>query len=158
MFSPRFTAPAAVLVLAACSSTSDFKVTDLITPFRIDVRQGNYVDQDMVAQLKPGQTREQVRYLLGTPLMADPFHADRWDYVYRFQPGKGEAQERRLAVFFQDGKLARISGDVVAQEPGQQETAAILPARVVDIPADPDSDKGAKDAPAPGKKHWYWPF
>ena len=105
--------------LSGCSVTA---LSDFVKPYRIDVRQGNYVTQDMVAQLKPGMTREQVRFVLGTPLVADVFHADRWDYIYRFQPGKGESQERRLAVVFEDGRLARLEGDVRADEaqPGAQ--------------------------------------
>ena len=104
---------------AACSSISDISsVTSYLTPYRIDVRQGNFVSQEMVAQLKAGQTKDQVRFILGTPLLADIFHADRWDYVYRFQPGRGEVQQRRIVVFFVDGKLARIAGDVVSSEPG----------------------------------------
>jgi outer membrane protein assembly factor BamE (lipoprotein component of BamABCDE complex) len=80
----------------------------MLSPYRIDVRQGNFVTQDMVAQLKPGLSREQVRFILGSPLVADMFHADRWDYVYRFQPGHGEASSARLTVFFQDNKLTRV--------------------------------------------------
>ena len=99
--------------LSGCSATT---LSDFVKPYRIDVRQGNYVTQDMVAQLKPGMTREQVRFVLGTPLVADVFHSDRWDYIYRFQPGKGEPQERRLAVVFEDGQLARLEGDVRAEE------------------------------------------
>ena len=63
-----------------------------------------------------GMSREQVRFVLGTPLVSDIFHADRWDYVYRFQPGKGAAQERRLTVIFEDGRLLRLDGDVRAAE------------------------------------------
>lgn len=98
-------------LLAACASAPD--VSSYLSPYRIDVRQGNYVSQEMVAQLKPGLTRDQVRFILGSPLIADMFHADRWDYIYRFQPGRGEVQERRLGVFFKDGKLTRVDGDVV---------------------------------------------
>ena len=85
-----------------------------LNPFKIDVRQGNYVSQDMVAQLKPGQTKDQVRFILGTPLIVDAFHTDRWDYVYRFQPGRGPLEQRRLIVYFEDNRLKRIEGDVVA--------------------------------------------
>ncbi len=112
--------PTAVLTAAAgaalsgCSATA---VSDFVKPYRVDVRQGNYVTQEMVAQLKPGMTRDQVRFVLGTPLLADVFHADRWDYIYRFRPGKGDqTQERRLAVIFEDGRLARLEGDVRAGE------------------------------------------
>lgn len=123
-------------LLTACSNTPE--VTSYLTPYRIDVRQGNFVTQDMVARLKPGMTREQVRFALGTPLVTDMFHADRWDYVYRFQPGRGEAQSRRLVVFFEDGKLVRVGGDVVAETTAGKETAAAAPApgsRVIEVPA-----------------------
>ena len=100
-----------IAALTGCSSASDF-----LRPYRIDVRQGNFVSQEMVAQLKPGMSREQVRFVLGAPLLVDVFHSDRWDYVYRFQPGKGKLQERRLTVIFEDGKLARVDGDVRAEE------------------------------------------
>ena len=109
----------ALPLAAACSSAPD--ITSHLTPYRIDVRQGNFVTQEMMAQLKAGQTKDQVRFILGTPLVADIFHADRWDYVYRFQPGHGEAQQRRIVVYFADGKLTRIAGDVVASEPGARE-------------------------------------
>ena len=95
--------------LGGCSAVIDF-----LKPYRIDVRQGNFVTQESVSQLKPGMSRDQVRFLLGTPLLNDVFHTDRWDYVYRLQPGKGEAQERRLTVVFEDGKLVRLEGDVRA--------------------------------------------
>ncbi|WP_261379390.1 outer membrane protein assembly factor BamE [Denitratisoma sp. DHT3] len=148
------------LLLAACSSTSEVKVTDYLTPYRIDIRQGNFVSQEMAAQLKPGITKEQVRYLLGTPLIADPFHADRWDYVYRFQTGKGEDfQQRQLSVFFQEGKLLRVGGDVAGQEPGQVEAQPASPAaRVIDIAADPNAVKDAAKEDAKSSKRWYWPF
>jgi outer membrane protein assembly factor BamE len=79
-------------LLAACSNGPVISgltpvVTSVITPYRIDVRQGNFVTQEMVAQLKPGLSREQVRFILGSPLVADMFHGDRWDYVYRYQQG-----------------------------------------------------------------------
>jgi outer membrane protein assembly factor BamE len=71
-------------------------VTSVVTPYRIDIRQGNYITQEMVAQLKPGMSRDQVRFILGTPLVADIFHADRWDYIYSFKPGRGELQHAAL--------------------------------------------------------------
>ncbi|HEX4927554.1 MAG TPA: outer membrane protein assembly factor BamE [Burkholderiales bacterium] len=86
-----------------------------ITPYKMDIQQGNFVSQDMVAQLKPGMSREQVRAILGTPLVADIFHADRWDYVYWREAPDGKREERRVAVFFSaDDKLERVAGDVTA--------------------------------------------
>jgi len=104
-----------VAALSGCTAVGDF-----FKPYRIDVRQGNFVTQEMVSQLKSGMTRDQVRFVLGTPLVTDVFHSDRWDYIYRFQPGKGSLQERRLTVIFEDGKLARLEGDVRAGEAPSQ--------------------------------------
>ena len=85
-----------------------------LTPYRIDIQQGNFVSQEMVAQLKPGMSKEQVRLVLGTPLLTDIFHADRWDYVYwREKPG-AKRESRKLTVFFEDGKVMRLDGDAVA--------------------------------------------
>jgi outer membrane protein assembly factor BamE len=117
-------AVAAAFLLVACSGGPE---GGLLRPYRIDVRQGNLVTQEMVARLKPGMTREQVRFVLGTPLVSDVFHADRWDYVYRFQPGRGEPQQRRMSVFFADGRLARVDGDVV---PASSDGTAARPASV----------------------------
>lgn len=109
------------VLLWGCSSMPDLVAK--VNPFKIDVRQGNYVSQEMVAQLKAGQTKDQVRFILGTPLIVDAFHADRWDYVYRFKPGGGEPEQRKLTVYFQENRLVRVTGDVVAGD------AAEAPAR-----------------------------
>jgi len=90
-----------------------------ITPYKPDIQQGNYVSQDMVAQLKPGMTREQVRFLLGTPLLTDIFHADRWDYVYWREAQDGKRESRRVALFFTEGKLERVQGDIVSPAAGR---------------------------------------
>lgn len=126
------------LLFAGCSNTPD--ITSRLSPYRIDVRQGNYVTQDMVAKLKPGMSRDQVRFALGTPLVADMFHADRWDYVYRFQPGRGEAQLRRLVVFFEEDKLVRVGGDVVAESEATATAAPTPAARIIEVPAETKKD------------------
>lgn len=128
-------------VLAVCAACSNApQVTSYLSPYRIDVRQGNFVTQDMVSQLKPGQSREQVRFILGSPLVVDMFHADRWDYIYRLRTGRGEVQQRHLAVFFEDGKLVRVAGDVVADE-GAVTDEPRAAARVVDIAAPEDTGR-----------------
>lgn len=130
--SPRIALPV-LLLLSACSNVPD--VSSVLSPYRVDVRQGNYVSQDMVARLRPGMTRDQVRFALGTPLVSDLFHADRWDYVYRLQPGRGPVQQRRLIVYFEDGKLVRVGGDVVAETEATAQETPNPTARVVEIPA-----------------------
>lgn len=90
------------------------------TPYRIEIQQGNYVTQEMVVQLKPGLTRDQVRYVMGTPLLNDIFHEERWDYVFvRQRANSRDVEYRRIAVFFEDGKLKRVDGDIVAAAPGK---------------------------------------
>jgi outer membrane protein assembly factor BamE len=98
----------AVPLIAACNPLH------LFTVHKMEIQQGNYVTQEMVSQLRPGMTKDQVRFVLGTPLMADIFHENRWDYVFRRQPqNSNRLEERRLSVFFEDGKLTRVAGDVV---------------------------------------------
>jgi outer membrane protein assembly factor BamE len=84
-----------------------------ITPYRMEIQQGNFVSQEMVAQLKPGMTKEQVRFILGTPMVTDIFHPDRWDYVYGREASDGTREQRKLTVLFEKGELARLDGDVV---------------------------------------------
>jgi outer membrane protein assembly factor BamE len=84
-----------------------------LAPYKMEVQQGNIVTQEMVSKLRPGMTRSQVRFILGTPMVVDPFRADRWDYVYTLEKGGALKEQRRIAVFFQDDKLVRIDGDVV---------------------------------------------
>ena len=119
-------------IFAGCSIGS---VTEMVSPFKIDVRQGNYVDQSMIAQLKHGMTPDQVRFVLGTPLIMDVFHQNRWDYVYRFQTGEGEVSQRRISVFFVDGKLDFVSGDVEGGDAvGIAEAIQQDKVRVIEVP------------------------
>lgn len=80
--------------------------------YKIDIQQGNYVTPELTAKLKKGMTRSEVRQLLGTPLLADAFHANRWDYYFSHEKS-GKLQERtRFSVFFEDEKLVAVTGDV----------------------------------------------
>ena len=97
-------------VVAGCSYVPSIP---LVSPHKIEIQQGNYVTQDMVDKLKPGMSRSQVRFALGTPLIADPFHADRWDYVYVYERKGAVVGKRRIIVVFKDDALQRIEGDVV---------------------------------------------
>ncbi|WP_242489847.1 outer membrane protein assembly factor BamE [Noviherbaspirillum cavernae] len=88
----------------------------IFAPYRVDVQQGNFVSREMVDQLREGMqrpegvTREQVRFVLGTPLLTDVFHADRWDYVFRLQKKSGEVISSHVTAFFQNNRLTRIDG------------------------------------------------
>ena len=105
---------ALLLVVAAAAAACGFvpRIPG-VTPYRMEIQQGNFVTQDMVSQLKPGMTKEQVRFILGTPMVNDIFHPDRWDYVFWRETSDGKREHRKLTVLFDNGQLARLDGDVV---------------------------------------------
>src|SRR5437773_759383 len=104
------------IALTACGSMRSWAPT-FIQPYRPDVQQGNVVTKEMVEQLRESMTRDQVRFLLGTPLLTSIFHADRWDYIYYLQRGKGvERQQRRLVVYFKNDRLASFQSDEMPEE------------------------------------------
>ncbi|UVW28453.1 outer membrane protein assembly factor BamE [Massilia sp. H6] len=82
----------------------------VFSPYRPDIQQGNFVSQEMLDQLKQGQTKEQVRFILGSPLLTDMFHAERWDYPFYLARGNGELTTSRVTVFFKDDKVERFEG------------------------------------------------
>lgn len=81
--------------------------------YRIDIPQGNFVTEEMVDNLKPTMTPEQVRFVLGPPTLVDPFTADTWFYLMRLQPGKGEVVEQQLVVHFDNGTYSHYDGEVI---------------------------------------------
>lgn len=109
---------ASVAVLSACSSVTERlpSVTSLVTPYRIDIVQGNVVTREQAQALRTGMSREQVRGVLGSPLVASVFHADRWDYVFSFSRQGQPRQQRRVAVFFKGDVLERFEADELPSE------------------------------------------
>ncbi|GAA6132698.1 outer membrane protein assembly factor BamE [Halopseudomonas sabulinigri] len=79
--------------------------------YKIDVQQGNVVTQEMVDQLRPGMTQRQVRFIMGTPLLQDTFHPDRWDYLYSMKSGRQDRVQERISLNFEDNRLVGLSGD-----------------------------------------------
>lgn len=121
-------------MLEACS------LVDKVSPYKMDIQQGNVVTQDMVSKLKPGMTKSQVRFIMGTPLITDAFHPDRWDYVYRFQKAGTLTEERRVTLLFEGDTLKQVSGDVVnATQP----------------PVAPTSSPASSTAPAVEEKGFF---
>ncbi len=96
----------------------------VLTPYKMDVQQGNVVTQEMIAKVEPGMTRNQVRFALGTPLVVDPFRTDRWDYVYLYQKAGVVTEQRKIVVIFKEDRLVRIDGDVVPASTGGATPAA----------------------------------
>ena len=116
----------AALLAAGCASEATLKnyVPQIITPYRMDIQQGNFVTQDLVDKLQVGQTREQVKFILGTPLLTDVFHANRWDYIFRSSKGWRDPEKHQLTVFFEDDKLARWEANVPPSKADTPESLA----------------------------------
>lgn len=113
------------LLLAGCGSWSN--PIDKLRPYKIDIQQGNAISQDMLDKLKPGMTPAQVRFILGSPLVEDPFHPNRWDYVYRYQKAGKLTEQRRITVVFEGGRLKGVEGDVVAAQAAAPQSTAVQP-------------------------------
>jgi outer membrane protein assembly factor BamE len=108
----------ACTVLASCGSTggSSINPVNWITPYKVDVIQGNFISKEQVEQLRPGLSRDQVKAVLGTPLMASLFHADRWDYVFSLKRQGVAPQSFKYTVFFKGDQLTRFEGDPMPSE------------------------------------------
>lgn len=132
----------ASLTLTACADRIPFV-------HRIDVQQGNVITQEQVDQLKPGMSKRQVRFTLGTPMIADVFNADRWDYVYRMEPGKGEIEQHSLTLYFANDALTRIEGDF-RPNPQPELAATSKPSTTVVVPPQP------RKAPGILTQIWNW--
>jgi outer membrane protein assembly factor BamE len=121
---------AGTLGLHGCGSLARGLENSGIT-YRIPIQQGNVLDQDRVDQLQPGMAKRQVRHIMGTPMLVDPFHQDRWDYLYRNRPPRGETEMRRVSLFFENDQLLRIEGDLRPEAP---DVAAPARQTVVPVP------------------------
>ena len=118
-----------LLLAGACSYEGGVKLPGV---YRVDIQQGNVVDQQMLDRLEPGMDKYQVQFILGTPAIVDPFHTDQWEYLFTLSEDGDTRRQRHIRVHFEDGRLAWVDGDVEtsAREdrgPGRQ-------ARTVDVP------------------------
>lgn len=163
-----FITSAATLGGAGCSTVGDGLrslggVTDIIPNaldraplvYRPTIQQGNVVTQEQVNELKPGMSKRQVRFLLGTPMLTDVFHANRWDYAYTLGEGSRPDEMQRVTVYFEEDRLVRIAGDLRPEPEGERNEAK--KEVVVSVPDwEPESDslwrraldKVGVDAPA----------
>ena len=173
-----FAGRAAALALAAAAGVNSGcggmpRMPEIPGVYRIDIQQGNAVDREMLDQIEIGMDRRKVRFILGTPLLVDPFHQNRWDYVYSFHTGSEPAARQRVSLHFVDDRLARIEDHlapgtlpgVVSERtrtlitvPQRRTREGLLDALVPDFlkrgdePADPsaaDDAPPAKEASAP---------
>lgn len=101
----RFSLIAVILLLAGCTVAQGFT----LRPYRMNIQQGNYLEAKDVDQIEVGMTQSQVRFLIGTPMVADPFNKDRWDYVFFFKVGRTREEiSSRLTIWFEEDRVARI--------------------------------------------------
>ncbi len=100
----RFKIIFCTLLLASCGNYS----VPMPTPYKMDIRQGNFVTAEMRDKIKLGMSRAQVRYVMGTPMIVDAFHENRWDYVYRLEHKRELVEQQRLTLYFETDKLVRI--------------------------------------------------
>ena len=109
---------ATLATLSACGTvdSASNRLVNMVRPYKIDIVQGNFVSSEQAAALKVGMSRSQVKSILGTPLLTDIFHANRWDYVFTFKRRGVEPQDRKLTVFFKDDVLARVDADPLPTE------------------------------------------
>ena len=102
------------VMIGGCSWFAENNPSTLSFPgaYKIDIQQGNVITQEMVNQLRPGMTRDQVRFVMGEALLPDAFNSDRWDYVYSFQPGGEKRVQQVLSVFFENDLLVNLEGNL----------------------------------------------
>jgi outer membrane protein assembly factor BamE len=106
------------VLLASCSNFSSYLPT--FTPYKVEIRQGNLITQEMRAKIKVGMSQSQVKAALGAPLISDPYHANRWDYFYSLEQQGESVGRQRLTLYFDKDVLKRID-DVTPLQPAAQE-------------------------------------
>jgi outer membrane protein assembly factor BamE len=120
------------IALSSCSTI----MNNLPGVYSLDVQQGNIINQDMIDQLRPGMTKRQVLYIMGSSMLVDVFHQQRWDYLYSTQPGGESRKQKRLSLFFDGDSLIGVQGDfrpsTLAVIRKSNETTLDLPKRDLD--------------------------
>jgi outer membrane protein assembly factor BamE len=117
----------AALTVSSCSTI----LNNLPGVYTVDVQQGNIVDQSMIDQLRPGMSKRQVLYIMGSPMLKNVFHENHWDYLYSNQPGGEARQQKRITLYFQDDKVVGLQGDF---KPSKLPVLKPSPDATVDVP------------------------
>ncbi|MBE7373444.1 outer membrane protein assembly factor BamE [Pseudomonas lopnurensis] len=136
------------LMLASLTFVGLFALAGCSFPgvYKVDIQQGNVVTQDMIDQLRPGMTHQQVRFIMGNPLITDTFHANRWDYLYSIQPGGSQRQQERVSLVFNEAdQLVGLAGDFM---PGVSRDEQILGRQQPGAVTAPSA--APQERPAPG--------
>lgn len=127
-----------LLLLAGCSSIPSL-------PYRIEIQQGNVITHEMMEKLKPGMTRAQVRFVLGSPMISDAFHDNRWDYVYRLEQEGRLIEQHRITVFFEDDRMTHTEGRLrPSLAPVPSKAATVKPVEEKPVPVVSPQPAGSK--------------
>ena len=108
---------------------------------KIDIQQGNVIDQEMINKLTPALGKKQVEFIMGTPMLIDPFHSERWEYIYSFQEGGKVREQRHITLHFENGKLAYISGDIEVSNIPRRKEEIITEDNAIIVP-ESDQEEG----------------
>tara|TARA_R110000782_G_scaffold39043_4_gene91052 strand:+ start:3992 stop:4534 length:543 start_codon:yes stop_codon:yes gene_type:complete len=131
-----------LVFLSACTRSFDggYEVPLL---YKVDIQQGNVIEQEMLDRLKPGMDKNQVKFIMGTPVLIDPFHNNRWEYIFSFQKGGGVREQRHITLHFDEDEqvLTHITGDITAAD-GSRDVNKIVEADAVVVPKSNKKDKG----------------
>jgi len=130
-----------LIFLSACSRSFDGGY-NLPLLYKVDIQQGNVIEQKMLDKLKPGMDMNQVKFIMGTPVLIDPFHNERWEYIYSFQKGGGVRKQRHITLHFEDDKLAYISGDIKVSDVPRIENEIVTEQEAIVVPESNDKEKG----------------
>ena len=109
---------------------------------KIDIQQGNVINQEMLNKLAPGMNKKQVKYIMGTPVIIDPFHNERWEYIYSFQEGGKVRKQRHITLHFENGKLAHISGDIEVSNIPRRKEEIVTEDNAIIVPESEQEQKG----------------
>ncbi len=131
----------ALLFFTACTRSFDSGY-NMPLLYKIDIQQGNVIEQDMINKLRPGMAKDQVKFIMGTPVIVDPFHNDRWEYIFSFQKGGGVREQRHITLHFDDDKLAYISGDVEVSNVPRPENEIVTEKEAITVPKSDKEEKG----------------
>ena len=131
----------ALCLLCACSRSYDGGFNAPLL-HKIDIQQGNVDDQEMLDQRKPKMNKKQVKFIMGTPILIDPFHNERWEYIYSFQEGGTVREQRHITLHFENDKLAFISGDIEISNIPKQEYKIITEENAIIVPISDKKEKG----------------
>ncbi len=122
-----------LILMTACTRSFDGGY-NMPLLYKIDIQQGNVIEQDMLNKLRPGMNKNQVKFIMGTPVIVDPFHNERWEYIFSFQEGGGVREQRHITLHFEDEKLSHVSGDIEVSHVPRVESEIITEDDAIVVP------------------------